>query len=169
MATSTNLLLKTPQALQRVVAVAAPQHEAPMDHNVAALGSAINGRESRAPMLTVRDGCGCVRVGERCFQGGSGWRWRERKATTRRPPSFTSTPRCRHAAASAVIPPGIAEANPIAEAEGAGRVEMGVQLRLSNKILYNPRPFSQHHATWPRCGQRPRCQFQFHYSIGNLC
>ena len=38
--------------LQRAEQVAAPQHDAATDHNVAALGSTSNGMDSKAPMLS---------------------------------------------------------------------------------------------------------------------
>ena len=37
--------------MKRVVHVAAPQHDAPTDHRVAALGSANNGIDNKAPMI----------------------------------------------------------------------------------------------------------------------
>ena len=52
---STYLLLNTPHWVKRVVQVAAPQHDAPIDHRVAALGSASSGMDNKAPMITVEE------------------------------------------------------------------------------------------------------------------
>jgi len=45
------LLRNLPQAEQSAEQVAAPQHDAPTDQRVAALGSASSGKERRAPMM----------------------------------------------------------------------------------------------------------------------
>lgn len=49
---TTYLLWNLPQALQSAVHVAAPQHDAAIDHNVAALGTSRKGRDKAAPMFT---------------------------------------------------------------------------------------------------------------------
>lgn len=49
--TITYLLWNLPHALQSAVQVAAPQHDAAIDHSVAALGSSNNGRDKAAPIL----------------------------------------------------------------------------------------------------------------------
>lgn len=50
------LLRNLPHAEQSAEHVAAPQHDAPTDHRVAALGSANKGSESRAPIVAAQRG-----------------------------------------------------------------------------------------------------------------
>ena len=61
------LLLNLPHPLHSAEHVAAPQHDAPTDHRVAALGKASNGSDSRAPILMAEAApLGWIRVRRFC-------------------------------------------------------------------------------------------------------